>query len=632
MKKHIWKRSVAALLTFSLVGGFSIFTAPASTHAESAEGVAIAEFQYLDKEFDRISTAVANQADGAREGHLKLNLALSQETEIKSIILRTADESGKANYHGTWKTNKQGVGYLLAVYQNGKVLNPTYQDTLGKFKGNAQFELYGNDNNSIKAGEFFYVDIETDKGSITSELSPYRDQPNPTPVSIKDFSLIDKASDKIGIADFKPEGKKDGHFKLNLNITQPTLFNAVVLRSTDSYGKENHQGIWRTNHAGTGWLLGITQTIQQPTGPVTKVITPAFRANPKDPVGTFNGAVSFDFYASDNGTIKEGQYYVAEIETPTATIFSKPITFGEPMTGETVPTTPSTPSTPTTPSTPPTPGTPSTPSTPAPSGDLNVIGSTGKVLVSKAKPNALVTLMQKEGTMETNYGTMVADPQGTFVFTDVPTGSGYYCLETVNGVNTRKSTEVTVIEEKTFTILDPKISFTSFLYPYASKDREFNVSIGNVHSSQPVKTAKLTIGPKSYPIGVLNTNQYEPHPSSINNVSKTASITLETTAGDKQKIIRKIDYDLVDDTSLVATRVGDYWMIKGKLAPTYVKQHLSGFNMFVLDSGIVSKLAPTVDSNTMEFQVDLQSKSAKKDIILIVVDGYAPYEVLHIMP
>ncbi|WNQ14089.1 stalk domain-containing protein [Paenibacillus aurantius] len=162
----------------------------------------------------------------------------------------------------------------------------------------------------------------------------------PEGIKIKEFSLLDTGSDVVGAADFTPEGKKDGHFKLQLHLNQKTTINAVVLRSTDDYGKDNYQGVWRTNRVTTGWLLGIVQDKTVTTGSGTTheriIVNPGFRKDIKEPVGQFEGDLTFDLYASDNGTIKETQSYVLEIETPQGTVFSKPIKYKQPMTsGET---------------------------------------------------------------------------------------------------------------------------------------------------------------------------------------------------------------------------------------------------------------------------------------------------------
>ncbi|WP_409340640.1 stalk domain-containing protein [Paenibacillus sp. MBLB4367] len=158
----------------------------------------------------------------------------------------------------------------------------------------------------------------------------------PSGVEIKEFSLLDTAFDVVGAADFTPEGNKDGHFKLLLSLAQKTVINAVVLRSTDDYGKDSEQGVWRTNRVTTGWLLGIVQdkTVTTASGTTheSEIINPGFRNDVNEPVGEFSGELVFDLYASNNGTIKETQYYVLEIETAQGTIVSKPIKYKKPMT------------------------------------------------------------------------------------------------------------------------------------------------------------------------------------------------------------------------------------------------------------------------------------------------------------
>ncbi|RKN66042.1 stalk domain-containing protein [Paenibacillus ginsengarvi] len=160
----------------------------------------------------------------------------------------------------------------------------------------------------------------------------------PEGVKIKEFSLLDTATDVVGSADFTPEGKKDGHFKLQLSLDKKTTINAVVLRSTDDYGKDNYQGVWRTNRVTTGWILGIVQdkTVTTASGIAHEniIINPGFRKDVKEPVGEFEGELTFNLYASDNGTIKETQHYVLEIETQQGTVISKPIKYKKPATAE----------------------------------------------------------------------------------------------------------------------------------------------------------------------------------------------------------------------------------------------------------------------------------------------------------
>ncbi|WP_409340557.1 copper amine oxidase N-terminal domain-containing protein [Paenibacillus sp. MBLB4367] len=325
--KSYRKTIISALAGFVLLSGM----ATGNNISEAAEqaasgGIQIKQFRYLDKELDRISLDTTAKPDGTRDGHLDLLLDAGDGVEIKSVTMRTADAEGKATSHGIWKTWKAksgDIGNLLAVVRDGKIVNTTFQETLGTFKGMAQLELYASDNNGMKPGEYYYLEIETNKGVVKSSVTPFAEnETSYAPVVIREFSWKDLDSDETGIAEFGADGRKDGHYKLKLSFAQKTEVLAVILRSTDKDGKEAYQGIWRTNRAGTGWLLGIAQG--------TTVVTPGFKKDVKEPVGSFRGNVTFDLYANNNGSIKDGQYYTVEVETAYGTVISKPVKFGDP--------------------------------------------------------------------------------------------------------------------------------------------------------------------------------------------------------------------------------------------------------------------------------------------------------------
>ncbi|MFC5702573.1 copper amine oxidase N-terminal domain-containing protein [Cohnella faecalis] len=313
---------MSVLLGAVIMNGF----AGGSSALAADTGLQIKQFYYLDKELDRISLNTATKPDGTRDGHLSLLIDAGAGTEIKSITMKTADANGKDTNHGIWKTWKEAsgdIGNMLAVVQDGKIVNTTFQPTLGSFKGVAQLELYASDNNGMKPGEYYYLEIATSDGIVKSAVTPYAENDlSYAPVVIREFGWVDLKSDQTGIAKFEADGTTDGHFKLKLNFTQPTEVLAVILRPTEENGKDAYKGIWRTNRAGTGWLLGMKQG--------ETVVTPGFKKDVKEPVGKFRGNVAFDLYANNNGSIKDGQYFVIEVETKFGTVISKPVKFGDP--------------------------------------------------------------------------------------------------------------------------------------------------------------------------------------------------------------------------------------------------------------------------------------------------------------
>lgn len=319
-KRMMNAAAISALLTGLAFGG----TAFASDQFVSS-GVQIKEFRFLDKEFDRISLDSTSKPDGTRDGHLSLLFDAGEGMEIKSITMKTADSDGKDTSQGVWKTwkSKAGdIGNLLAVMQDGKFVNTAFQPSLGIFKGIAQLELYASDNNGMKPGRYYYLEIETTEGTVKSEIVPFaEDATSYAPVAIREFSWKDLDSDRTGIAEFGPDGGTDGHFRLRLHFAQKTEVLAVILRGTDKDGNPG-AGIWRTNRAGIGWLLGVMQG--------DTVVTPEFKKDVKEPVGSFGGNAIFDLYANNNGSIKDGEYYTIEVETTYGTVISKPVKFGDP--------------------------------------------------------------------------------------------------------------------------------------------------------------------------------------------------------------------------------------------------------------------------------------------------------------
>ncbi|MCZ8519780.1 MULTISPECIES: copper amine oxidase N-terminal domain-containing protein [Paenibacillus] len=316
--------SVMAAVVGGVLAGGPAWDRPVWAAESAASPLQVQAFRYLDKESDRISLDKTSEPDGTRDGHLSLRIDAGEGTEIKSITLKTADSAGRDINHGQWKSWKAQageIGHLLAVVRDGKILNTTFQPTLGTFKGIAEFELYASDNNSMKPGEYYYVELETSKGTVKSEVTPFADsETSYAPVVIREFASVDLNQDKTGSAVFEADGGTDGHFKLKLHLAPKTEVLAMILRPTDKEGKEAYQGIWRTNRAGVGWLLGIAKG--------DTVVTPEFKKDVKEPLGTFSGPVAFDLYANNNGSIKNGQYYTVEIETTYGTVISKPIQFG----------------------------------------------------------------------------------------------------------------------------------------------------------------------------------------------------------------------------------------------------------------------------------------------------------------
>lgn len=428
----------------------------------------------------------------------------------------------------------------------------------------------------------------------------------PEGMGIKGFSLEDTASDIVGAADFTPEGNKDGHFKLSLELEEETTINAVVLRSTDAYGKDNYQGIWRTNRATTGWLLGIMQG--------DDIINPGFHKDVKVPVGTFEGMLNWDLYASNNGTIKETQYYVLEIETPEGTLASKPIKYKKPQgessttpaptptpTASTAPTPtptarPSTTPTPTptaapssTPASTPKP-TPTTPSVPI--NPLKVAGGANTVTVEGGTPESTVSLMLIKSGQTIAMGSSIIRSDGKMSFYSVPPGTDYYVFNAAG----KRFGPVTVTEWENSSLFN--ISKTSLTATFDPVSGMYNVEVsGEVQDS----VERVTLG-GYYETITLEDNKFNFSFAADPYRFLTRMWMSATTAdGTKTNISMDTQRDLVDNLTVEATKLDQNgtWLIKGKYAPGKSKEGLEiywkndgGQVAYLQDERLIGKAAP----------------------------------------
>lgn len=446
----------------------------------------------------------------------------------------------------------------------------------------------------------------------------------PTGVEIKEFSLLDTAKDVVGSADFTPEGNKDGHFKLSLSLVQETVINAVVLRSTDVYGKDNFQGVWRTNRATTGWLLGIMDG--------EEIINPGFRKDAKDPVGTFKGTLNWDLYASNNGTIKETQYYVLEIETPEGTVASKPIKYKKPQGGSSSQTPVPNPKPDTNPNPNPDPK-PDPKPDPGPVKPLRVAGGMGKIEVSGGTPNVRVTLQEKTDTKVTLVKSAVLDATGGAVFSNLPAGKQYFVYNadgTPNGP--------VEVAKKDYVLFDAKSLIAKVGYqPYT---KNFGVYISGQMLDSSIKSVEFRSGEYKESFDVRKSKLEYERFVGFRGLDKSITLTATRKDGYKEELYLWIEYDLIDDSTVTASKNDDgTWLVQGKYTSPYYSSHIKFYTkigpnwIYLQDLRTVGKAEPESDDemilkqNYRDFQVTVPATN-EQEVTLMVVDPY--YEVLRV--
>ncbi|MGC5325929.1 hypothetical protein [Brevibacillus sp. SYSU BS000544] len=571
MKLHALKRLMSFVFCFTLVVSLATFGNPATTSADTISTIGIDEFTFLDDGYDYMSIAYA-KPDAVKDGHFKLSLDLAKDIEIKAMWVRTTDKAGKINYHGTWKTSKEGIGYLLGIYEDNKVLNPEFKTTLGTFKkGKHTFDLYGTDNNGgIKEGEYYYIELITSEGNISSGLTPYVKVELSNGVEILKFASVGTTKDKVGIDGFKTDKRKDLHLKLMMDIPEKTEIISILLKTTDDQGKVDYQGTWRTNRLGVGWFLGLEQD--------GKPITKSF----KEPLGSFKGIVYLDMYATDDLKYKEDEYFVLEITTPKGAITSEPVKYDE-LEG------------------------------------LSASEKVGTVKVENADPDSTVALYQvTKGTIITLHAQAVADRDGEAVFENVPTGTGYYVR---NNNNYTFPFEVTAVKAKT--LIDEKSIKFSFKN---KKDFTQDLTVNGKFSDSDIESLEYTIGTISKQYDLTDTDGKFSFTENINlGEGDVLTLVATDTKGKVHIIRRSIESDLVEDRSLQYKQLEEDFSYEGNWSGKAAKEV---FAFQLIDGKYETLEVKKLDIKSKTFKFNISTESDSDDIVLVVIDKNGNFERL----
>src|SRR5688500_246181 len=94
--------------------------------------------------------------DGRPDGHFTLDISINSPYLVRSIGVYISDAQGNRTGGDTWDSRNTGA-WMLGVVQNGRQLNQTHVDSLGRYEGYQRFDLFANSNNSFNSGQHFTV-------------------------------------------------------------------------------------------------------------------------------------------------------------------------------------------------------------------------------------------------------------------------------------------------------------------------------------------------------------------------------------------------------------------------------------------------------------------------------------------
>jgi len=127
------------------------------------------EFKWVGMDADKIGAWDNGNPNGVPDGHFVLNLDLPSSTEIKSILVYSADADGNPVNGQFWDTAENAY-YMIGVFDRGTQLNMHHVPTLGTFSGPVQLDLYCEDSGGFKSGSWFGLKVTFGDGTKLERL------------------------------------------------------------------------------------------------------------------------------------------------------------------------------------------------------------------------------------------------------------------------------------------------------------------------------------------------------------------------------------------------------------------------------------------------------------------------------
>jgi lysozyme len=126
--------------------------------SQEQSGISITGFKWIGMDADKIGEWDNGMPDGSMDGHFLLDLNLPVPTEIKSILIYSADASRNPVGGQFWHTAATNH-WMLGVFNKGTQLNKNHVPSLGNFSGQVQFDLYADDSGWFKPGNMFGLEV-----------------------------------------------------------------------------------------------------------------------------------------------------------------------------------------------------------------------------------------------------------------------------------------------------------------------------------------------------------------------------------------------------------------------------------------------------------------------------------------
>jgi hypothetical protein len=140
--------------------------------------------------------------------------------------------------------------------------------------------------------------------------------PSGTP-RIAEFAWHGMDEDRVGDwGNGKPNGTKDGHFRLTLDASGQFALATLSVWSSNEKGEKSGGQIWHTRN-GSNWMLGVFRDGRQ------------LNASHVASLGEFPGRITLDLYANSSGWFNPGQWFLLEVESADGKVARQTLRLGD---------------------------------------------------------------------------------------------------------------------------------------------------------------------------------------------------------------------------------------------------------------------------------------------------------------
>ncbi len=284
----------------------------------------IADVRWMGFDADKVGVGNNSSPDGAMDGHFRITLNLPGSQEVSGLRLFASDASGNkgASY---WYTSQDDSTWILGAFSQGRLLNAARQTPLGMFTGIVDLDVYATNDGSMTVGSYFLIEcdfsgivysklirlsesgsmdvkqpVSASPGVVDSVAKPVGGKLTANPIA--DVRWMGFDADKVGVGNnSSPDGTMDGHFRITLNLPGGQEVSGLRLFASDASGNKG-ASYWYTSQDDSTWVLGAFSQGR------------LLNAARQTPLGMFTGIVDLDVYATNDGSMTVGSYFLIECD------------------------------------------------------------------------------------------------------------------------------------------------------------------------------------------------------------------------------------------------------------------------------------------------------------------------------